>query len=355
MSRWTLAWVGILLVAAPLSAEEKWPVKRGPSREPTPYRYRREQLDNIPREFLEEADACIVYMADVRLLSGPPHSQEEFVHHRVIRCNRAAAFPQVGEFRDIRYEPNNENLILNEAAVHKPDGRVLAVRPDQVRVRDLNTTFLKYSDRKMLIVSFPGLEAGDIVEAKWTVRRRRVDYQRVTGRIFFGRLSSPRFGEQEDDATRDSYPVARQVIRLGLPSKCRPIELRFAVTGGLAQHREEEQASYRLHIWESANYRPPANPGQDQDEQRLTLYYSSGYPSWQALAPDLRDWLEGRWKCTSEIKRLVEEQTQGRPSPEAKARALTEWARKNIRYLSAGHVGGPHTPARTLSDRYGNC
>jgi hypothetical protein len=55
----------------------------------------------------------------------------------VIRCNRPAAFRQVGEFRDIRFDPATESLTLNEAVVHKPDGRIRAVRPRQVRVREL--------------------------------------------------------------------------------------------------------------------------------------------------------------------------------------------------------------------------
>src|SRR5262249_57793217 len=159
---------------------ERLPVKRGPSPEPSPYRYQPDDLRQIPSQILEGDDGCIVYMADVRLIQVWPDelgAVEDSVHHRVIRCNRPAAFPQVGEFRDIRFDPEAEALTLNEAAVHQHDGSVLEVRPDEVRVRDVNTDFLKYRDTKMVIVSFPGLEAGDVIDVKWTVRRFRLTYE----------------------------------------------------------------------------------------------------------------------------------------------------------------------------------
>jgi Domain of Unknown Function with PDB structure (DUF3857)/Transglutaminase-like superfamily len=355
MNAWSLAWVAVLFVVAPISAEERWPVKRGPSPEPLPYRYQPGDLHQIPSEFLERDDGCIVYLADVRLIQvrpGEPGALGDWVHHRVIRCNRPAAFFQVGEFRDIRFDPDVESLTLNEAAVHKPDGSVLEVRPDQVRVRDVNTDFLKYRDTKMVIVSLSGLEAGDVIDVKWTVRRFRLTYEpgRLGGEVAFGRLSDP----QEDDAPRDHYPVARQVVQLRLPRLPADPGLRFAVANGAAKYTAEEQGPDRLHTWEASNYLPPATPGPAGEEQRLTLHYSTS-PSWDAFAPHLKNLLEDCWEGTPEIDRLVEEQTQGRATPEEKARALAEWVRDNVRYLSANHVYGPHPPARTLADRCGDC
>jgi hypothetical protein len=53
----------------------------------------------------------------------------------------------VGEFRDAVFLPNN-SLTLNEAAVQEPGGRVLAVRPEQVWLRDANTDFKVHAERR---------------------------------------------------------------------------------------------------------------------------------------------------------------------------------------------------------------
>jgi hypothetical protein len=343
----------------PVSAKEAWPVEREASHEPAPYCYQPEHLRRLPADFLEKAEAVIVYMADVGLFQAEPDEcllgKEEWVHHRVIRCNRAAAFRGVGEFRDIRFTPRAESLTLNEAVVHKPDGRVLPVRPEHVRVRDVNTDFLVYSESKMVIVSFPNLEAGDVIEVKWTVRRawRNAELAAFGRCISFGRLSPL---DEEADNSRDCFPVARQVVRLCLPQLREDLRLRFAVAGGAVEYKVEEQASSRRHTWQATNYRAGSAPGPASEDKRLTLYCSM-IPSWDTLGPSLRTQLKDCWECTPEIQRLVEEQTHRRPTATEKARALAEWVRNNVRFRSADHTSGiiPQTPAVTLFERCGDC
>ncbi len=54
---------------------------------------------------------------------------------------------------------------------------------------------------------------------------------------------------------------------------------------------------------------------------------------------------------------MAQEVTKGCKTPREKARALTYWVRRRVRYLSRGarHGYTPHAPARTLADRYGDC
>ena len=63
------------------------------------------------------------------------------------------------------------------------------------------------------------------------------------------------------------------------------------------------------------------------------------------------------WQCTPEIRQVVQQTTRGLKTPEQKARALTYWVRRRIRYVSAGqkHDYTPHAPASVLANRFGDC
>src|SRR5262249_2348157 len=148
--------------------------------------------------------------------------------------------------------------------------------------RDVNTEFLDYSNYKMAVVSFPGLEAGDVVEVKWTVRDKKPSsFLHFGRRTAFGRLSEPDALDREADAPRNHFPVVRQVVQLRLPRTREDAPLRFAATGGALGHTVLEEESSHLHTWEAENYQPPA-AGPEGDERRLTLYYST-YSSWDDI------------------------------------------------------------------------
>src|SRR5581483_3504065 len=54
----------VLLIALLTSSAQgaaDWPVPRGESREPVPYRYDPAQWKTVPHEFLDDATACVLY------------------------------------------------------------------------------------------------------------------------------------------------------------------------------------------------------------------------------------------------------------------------------------------------------
>src|SRR5262249_6216677 len=64
------------------------------------------------------------------------------------------------------------------------------------------------------------------------------------------------------------------------------------------------------------------------------------------------------WTCTPEIRRQVETLTRGLKTPEEKARALTYWVRRSIRYVSissSGHGYTPRHPHQVMASRFGDC
>jgi tetratricopeptide (TPR) repeat protein len=334
--RWILVAVCLLLPAA-VRADE-WPVERGPSREPAPYRY--DSKAAIPRAFLDEALACVIYSGTTYIIEDD--GTVESISHEVVRLNSRKAIERLGECQDIFYNPVWQKLVLNEARVIKPSGVVVEVEPRHVHFRDANTDFLVYDRDKQLVISFPALETGDVIEVKWTTRGKNPE--------FFGQFFSRNtFGD-------DRFPTVCDELRVRL-GKDRPFHFR-AINGQL-EPKVQAEGNTRWHAWKVENR--PALPRDDNLPSRETLRLQvvfSTFADWAAVEKWKRKIRADCWECTPQIKAVVKDVVGELTSEEDKARALTQWVRRRIRYISVAANGAgytPQVPARVLENRYGDC
>jgi tetratricopeptide (TPR) repeat protein len=332
-----------LLLTPSARAAETWPVARGPSREPAPYRYDPRVLASAPKEFVEDAVACILYAGTSHLVE--PDGTIETITHEITRLNGRKAVEKLGEFRSIVYNPAYQKLTLNEARIHKADGRVVAITPRDVHLRDVATDFSTYDLDKQLVISFPSLQAGDTIEAKWTVRGKNPEH----GGQFFTRYS---FGDP-------LYPVVLDEFRVRMP---RGKDLKHA-SGADPEHRllaavAEAPAGARLYHWKAAHCRrTPSDEDLPAKEELRPWVACSTFASWDEVGKWKQRLRADCWTCTEEVRKVVKEVTAGLKTPREKARALTYWLRRNIRYVSSGqrHDYTPHAPARVLANRFGDC
>lgn len=341
MHRRTCAFLVLLCWLSPvLAVPEDWPVPRGPAREPDPYRLDRAALQRVPRAFLDDAAACILYASTTHLIE--PDGTVETIVHEVTRLNSRKGIEKLGEHRHITYDPATQKITLNEARVIKPDGKSLPVEPRHVQLRDVGTDYSVYDQDKQLVISFPNLQVGDLIEVKWTTRGRNPSFE---GR-YFGRYS---FGDVDN-------PVVRDELRICLPSA---MPLHWAAVNGKLEPTLCEQQGQRLYRWVVTNH-PPLPQDSDlppREELRLQVAYST-YPSWEEVGRWKQRLRKDCWECTPAIRKVVREVTHGLSSPLDKARALTTWVRQNIRYHSMMTARGgylPQLPARTLANLYGDC
>jgi tetratricopeptide (TPR) repeat protein len=314
-------------------------VPRGPSHEPNPYCFDPAQIKRLPKEFLEDAAACILYAGNTNLVEAD--GTIETITHEVTCLNGRKGVEKLGEARNIVYDPSYQKLTLNEARIHKADGRKLAVEARHVQLRDVATDFQVYDPEKQLIISFPTLEVGDVIEVKWTVRGKHPEH----GGQFFTRYS---FGDP-------SAPVVLDLFRVRLP-KGKPFH--FATVGGRLDSACDESGEFRTYTWKAHDC--PRAPQDDNLPSRETLFRSvscSTFASWEEVGRWKKRLRADCWECTPAVRQVVREVTDGLTNPEEKARALTHWMRRNIRYISAGekHDYTPHPPSLILANRYGDC
>ena len=283
--------------------------------------------------------ACILYSGTTHLVEAD--GTVETISHEITRLNGRKGIEKLGEYRNIAYDPTFQKLVLNEARVLKADGRIVPIEPKHVQLRDVSTDYQVYDHEKQLIISFPNLEVGDAIEVKWTVRGKDPEYQGH----FFTRYN---FGD-------DSYPVVRDEMRVRL-LKVRA--LKYASKGGTLEPSVRDEGDWRTYLWFVSNR--PQLPQDDnlppREELRLEVAAST-FTSWEEIGTWKQKLRADCWQCTDEIRQLVKELTRDLKTPEEKARALSLWVRRNIRYVSVGegHAYTPHAPSVVLRNRYGDC
>jgi tetratricopeptide (TPR) repeat protein/transglutaminase-like putative cysteine protease len=338
---WRAAIISFVLLGSQvgLAVAAEGSVPRGPSREPTPYRYDPAAWKTVPRRFLDDAPGCYLYGASSYLVEAD--GTVERITHEIIRLNSRKAIDKVGDYRGISYDPTFQKLVLNEARVLKADGRSVPVAARHLQLRDVDTDAKSYDRDKQLVISFPGLEVGDAIEVKYTVRGKNPEH----GDRFFMRYN---LGD-------DQFPMVLEEFRVRVPKEQ---TLKHTVTGGKLEPTITEDANGRTYVWRARN--EPQLPQDEnlpsKEELRLTVVCST-FANWDEVAAWKRKLRADCWTCTPQIRKIVQEVTAGLETPTDKARALTYWVRRNIRYLSVGeqHRFTPHPPARVLDNRYGDC
>lgn len=332
-----LVWFGIGLL--PAARGDDWPIARGPARELVPYPYDPGQWKSVPKEYLEDAQACILYSGTSYVLE--PDGTVESVCHEITRLNGRKGIEKFGEYRSITFDPAFQKVTLNEARVLKANGRVVPIEPKHVQLRDMNTDYLMYDHEKQVIISFPNLEVGDVIEVTWTTRGNNPEYQGH----YFTRYT---FGD-------DLSPVVLDEMRFRLP-KSRA--LRFASVGGKVEPTVAEDGDWRTYHWRVTNRRElPRDENLPSREELRWQVVCSTFASWEEVSQWEKHLLKECWKCTPEVQEVVKEVTRDLKTPLDKARALAYWVRRNVRYVSVGekHDYTPHAPAVVLANRYGDC
>jgi tetratricopeptide (TPR) repeat protein len=338
--RYTFFATLVLLITVPFGfAETNWPVPREASHEPNPFRYDPARWKTVPKDFLDDASACVLHSATINLVEAD--GTIETISHEVTRFNSRKAIEKLGEYKNIVYTPAYQKLTLNEARVHKADGRTVAIEPKHVLLRDVTTDYQVFDPDKQLVISFPTLEVGDVIEVKWTVRGKNPEHQGQ----FFTRYN---FGD-------DTNPVVEDELVVRAP---KALALKYATTGGKVEPKITDDEQTRTYHWSTHDKRQLSQDGDMPSKEEFRTQVSvSSFASWDDVARWKQKLRADCWECTADVRKIVQQVTKDCKTPVEKARALTYWLRRNIRYVSAGerHDYTPHPPSTVVGNRFGDC
>ena len=241
----------------------------------------------------------------------------------------------------IRYNNTLDQVVSLEAYTEKPDGRRIKVLPEHIKeqqeavVGEAEVVL----DTRLKIVVFPEVALGDRLALRYVVKRHAALFP----------------GHFEDLSSSQFYQNRAFELIYDMPASM-PL---YSDARGFDPVARASAAGRKVYAWRydsGANARIEADSVSYLDYgKRLAVSTFANYPAlaqaYAARAQDTR-------RVTPAIAALALELTRTLATPRAKALALANWVRRNIRHVGVGvgiDAGGavPHPAATVLSRRYG--
>jgi len=253
------------------------------------------------------------------------------------------ALPEHARY-EIGYNQALEDIIAVEAYTEKADGRRLAVQPHQIRDQQqaASVDAPMFRDTRLKIVMFPDVDVGDRVAVRYVVRRHTPLFPG-----HFEDLSSARLQRQRDFRLVYDMPAAMvlQADAIGF--------LPTTVTDLPAPAAGKRRYAWRYLDGDDA--RPEADSVSYLDYgKRLAV---STFADYAALARAYQDRAAASALPDDTVMALAARVTGNVVEPRARAIALSDWVRRNVRYVDM-HLGPggvmPHAAATVLANRYGD-
>lgn len=245
---------------------------------------------------------------------------------------------------EIDYNQALEDIIAVEAHTEKADGRRLAVQPHQIRDQQLAAPIddPRLKNTRLKIVVFPDVDVGDRVAVCYVVRRHTPLF---TGH--FEDLSSARPQRQRNFRLIYDMP-ATMLLHADAAGfvPTTPADLPAPAAG---------KRRYAWRYLDGHNARIEAGSVSELDYgKRLAV---STFADYAALARAYQDRSGARAVPDDAVAALAVRVTGDLAEPRARAIALSDWVRRNVRYVGMHFSPGgvvPHAAASVLANRYGD-
>lgn len=258
----------------------------------------------------------------------------------------ARAIQSRGQYA-ISYNNTLDVIESLEAWTLKPDGRRVPVLPGQVKDQQepASSDAPLFQDTRIKVVVFPEVAVGDRLALRYVLRR-----------------ATPLFpGHFEDLAPAPAHLNRNFLLIYDMPAA---LPLHADAVGFVpVPGSGPPPAGIRRYQWRYQG--GPIGGGGERieadavspldDGNRLAVSTFSGYP---AFAAAFRSGSAGRAAPSPAIAALARQLTAGLPDTRARVLALSDWVRKNIRYVGV-YIGAggvvPHPASVVLDNRYGDC
>lgn len=243
--------------------------------------------------------------------------------------------------RYISYNRTLDVLDGIEAFTEKPDGRRIPVRPDQIKdqqeARSIDAPM--FQDTRLKIVIFPEVEVDDTLVLQYELHRKTALFPGQ-----FELLIAPEFHPYKEFSLVFNLPVEMPL---------------YADATGFLSSTPSAPIGRKRYQWSYS----PSN--KQRIEQGSVSYLDYGdriavstFTDFPNFAKAFDSFAARGAVVTPKIETLAQAITKDLSDQRAKVMTLTNWVRKNIRYVAV-YVGDggvvPHDAETVLGNRYGDC
>lgn len=241
----------------------------------------------------------------------------------------------------ISYNKTLDDVLSVEAYTQKPDGRRVPVLPGQIHDQQeaASTDAPMFQDTRLKIVVFPEVEVGDQLVLRYVVKRH-----------------TPLFPGQFEDLSSAQFYTHKQFELVYDMPPAMPLYADAAGFVPLPADDPPGRTRYRWRYVSGDNMRVEADSVSYLDYgKRLAV---STFADYAAFAQAFRARAHDKALPDDAIRRLASEVTKGLGDTRSRVLALSDWVRRNIRYVGV-YVGPggvvPHDAPTVLRNRYGDC
>lgn len=241
----------------------------------------------------------------------------------------------------IAYNRSLDSIVAIAAYTEKPDGRRIAVGPEQIKDQQesVSADAPMFQDTRVRVVVFPDVAVGDRLVLHYVMRRQTALFP----------------GHFEDLSSSQFYLNPAFSLSYDLPADM-PL---FADAVGFEPVAVDSAPGRHRYQW---RYQPGENRRIEADSVSYLDYGKrlavSTFPDYAAFARAFHARAGDKAAVSAPIAALAARLTAGRLDPRARALALADWVRRNIRYVGV-YIGPggvvPHAAASVLENRYGDC
>lgn len=257
---------------------------------------------------------------------------------RVIASERAIGLH--GQYY-IAYNRTLDKIARIEAYTQKPDGRRVVVRAAHIKDQQesASTEAPMFQDTRVRVVVFPEVAVGDRLVLHYVLHRRIALFP----------------GQFEDLSSSQFYRNQAFSLSYDLPANM-PL---YADAVGFEPVAVPNKRGRKRYRW---IYQPGDNARIEADSVSYLDYGKrlavSTFADYGAFAGAFRARAHDKAHSTPQIAALAMRLSAGLPDARSKALVLSDWVRKNIRYVGV-YIGPggvvPHPAATVLQNRYGDC
>ncbi len=246
---------------------------------------------------------------------------------------------------EIGYNSGTETASIIYARTITPEGKIISLNKNAVKIVTPFTNYPSYSDYKKLTFSMPGVTVGSIIDYKIVEERRRPEIE--------GKFSDEFYFQTYDPTYLCRYKVITP----------RDTDLKYLVLNPLPDIQSSPNIIYdgnkKIYLWEYKNIpqiiEETSMPPTDEVAFRILVTTMN---SWQEFSNWWRKKIAGKTEPDESIKRKVAELTEALSTSKEKTESIFDYVKREIRYVSIdlGKSGyEPDNAKKVFENKYGDC
>ena len=261
----------------------------------------------------------------------------------IMRVRHAERAASARSFQ-VSFSPSMQEVEVHDARIIRDDGTViLASRRTRHLLPDLELRM--WYDTRVLTLSFPRLEDGDLIDVRYAVSDR--GQTNPIGEGYFGTIEV--LGQQ--------VPVLSSRVIIDSDEEL-PLFHNFVNAGEVSESQVEREGR-RVHTFELPALAAVKDaPDAPAPTERLPYVAVSSVEEWSTLGRIYADLIRDQLVLTPDIEELVARLTRGSTSRRETVRRLYEWVIDNTRYVALEfgiHALKPYDIGSVLQRRHGDC